>query len=63
MSYIRRQPFRLCSCTRIPFVLMHLTCFLPLGRAMFVRTPTIDDIVDLVHELILDTIGARLRQM
>jgi hypothetical protein len=28
---------------------------------MFARTPSIDDIVDQAHALILDAIGARLR--
>ena len=31
------------------------------ARAMFVRTPSIDDIVDRAHGLVLDAIGARLR--
>ena len=31
------------------------------GIAMFARTPSIDDIVDRAHELILDAIGTRLR--
>ena len=31
------------------------------GRAMFARTPSIDDIVDQAHGLILEAIGARLR--
>jgi len=31
------------------------------GIAMFARTPSIDDIVDRAHGLILDAIGARLR--
>jgi stearoyl-CoA desaturase (Delta-9 desaturase) len=30
------------------------------GMAMFSRTPSMDDIVDQAHELILDAIGARL---
>jgi len=31
------------------------------GIAMFAMTPSIDDIVDRAHGLILDAIGARLR--
>jgi len=31
------------------------------ATAMFARTPSIDDIVDRAHELVLDAIGARLR--
>jgi stearoyl-CoA desaturase (Delta-9 desaturase) len=30
------------------------------ATAMFARTPSIDDIVDQAHALILDAIGARL---
>ena len=32
------------------------------ATAMFAKTPSIDDIVDRAHELVLDAIGARLRQ-
>jgi len=31
------------------------------AMAMFVRTRSIDEIVDRAHELVLDAIGARLR--
>ena len=31
------------------------------ARAMFARTPSVDDIVDRAYQLVLDGIGARLR--
>jgi len=30
------------------------------ARAMFARTPSVEDIVDRAHSLVLDAIGARL---